>query len=268
MPDLDVGRPNPPEGFYRNNFHTKAVVAALRAFAPTVHRPVIYYPGSSTDVSLADIPRSSVIHVDQSFTAEQVRTMDSLKLRAVAADAHAWTPGPQDLSGAAVDVVALFNPTGLDVRQVLDRAPTRDGSLVAYVSWDGVPPQLEPAALAANFPELRFAGAFRSEGDDERVVMDHSTYAELYAPRRWESLSTEDRAYLDRRIEEIAPYLSLPDEMHPDERAQTVYEAVCTEPDGDLSVDMSYRLPRVGDGALLVYRVFGVGDRGGVVIDQ
>jgi hypothetical protein len=255
-PTLDVGRPDPPAGFYRNGFHTKAVEAALRAFAPRVNRPVICYPGSATDLSLADVARSRVIHVDSSFSTEQLQAMASLNLKAVATDAHTWSPELQDLSGGAVDVVAFFNPTGLDPRQVLNRVPTHDGSLVIYLSWDGVPRQLEPAELATNFPELVFAGAIRTKGGDEGpVVVDRTPYVELFAPCQWEALTNEERQYLDRRIGEFADDLSFPEETRPADRARALYEALCADPDGDLSQDLSYRPPRVGDGAVLVYRV-------------
>lgn len=176
-----------PEGLYENPAKLQAVSVALEAAG--IANPTIYYPGSSTDVSLARIPGAHVIHVDPALQPEQMNAMTSIGLEAQAADAHTFRPDQP------VDAICFFRPSGIKIEAVLDAAPLTENGIVTWVAA-ARPDELQQRE------DLELIGAVPLS-EDGAPHMETEHLEDYFQLKTYDELTAEERQHFHKAVEPL-----------------------------------------------------------------
>lgn len=252
--DLSLDTPELPDGLYRNDSHQYGVRTALAHFNPGLEKPAIYYPGSSTDISLAAIPNATVLGVDLSLTLEQIATMAKFGMNALAVDLNKYEPLAELLGKDHADLVLFLNPTGIPIKTVLERTPLRTGSLVIYRSWTGAPSQMAPDNIDTNYPRLEYAGAIVPLDDSgRRHDIDLRTHSEMYTQIPFDELDERERAKFEQHLATIKSIAQHPDGMSDKDLLRAAYDIVGKSK--EWQTYLNYRPFLHADGKYLVFRV-------------
>lgn len=155
-----------PESMYRGGYldSDKVVKQVLELFHHT-ENVTLYYPGSSSDISLTGIDGVRTIHADHTLTEEEIEAFASLESDAYSVDVHKWSP-PRE-----VDVVTFINASGIDPLKVLELTQVRAGGLVVWAAWWGESDELQ------NSDSLKLIARAAYTEDEEYLIytgnLDH-----------------------------------------------------------------------------------------------
>jgi hypothetical protein len=165
----------PPE-MYRGGFRDEASVIGTVIDRFGLSRPLtIYYPGSSSDVSLLDIPEAHIIHADDHLDEAMLHGFSALGAEAHNVDVHSWHPPDP------VDLVAFVNPTGIAEGEVLAHTELQPRGIVLWYSWSGRPRQLQDDQTLELVGAVTFGEeeGFSIDTGDLQDYFVHKSFGEL-----------------------------------------------------------------------------------------
>jgi hypothetical protein len=150
-----------PGGMYEGGFanSSNAIKVALEHFGVTPPS-TLYYPGSSTDISLVGIEGLRVIHADNSLDEHMIGGFALLGAEIHAVDVHVWKPDEP------VDVIAFINPSEIDVPTVIKRVNLRSDGLILWAFWGGPPTRL------LNSEELDLVAVLNYDEETDKYVIN------------------------------------------------------------------------------------------------
>jgi hypothetical protein len=178
-----------PSVLQRNPYNTLVVQNILDEYK--IHNPVIYYPGSGPDASLAFIEGASVIHVDSLIEDKIIAGFHALGFEAHQADSHVWKPN------RIVDVVAFYNPGGIDASEVIDQVELSKNNLIIwYYDYDEARPhELQKRPDMELLAVIKNAAAAESWFD--RIGLD-----EYFVRKPFSALTSEEVQDFEHQVNE------------------------------------------------------------------
>ena len=178
----------PPElmmgGFSNSAESLDLALDAFSFYGDNSVRPRIFYPGSSSDASLALMDTIEVVHCDPMLTESEIMAFQSLGATAFAEDAEQWKPD------GSFDAVVFINGSGIDERKVLSRVDLKAGGLALWAMWGDSRPfnlsdmeDLELVAVTATTDH---------DGGNFKTVLDTENPQDYIDIKEFEDLSTDE----------------------------------------------------------------------------
>lgn len=230
--------PLPPE-MYEGGFNHSADVIKLCIGYFGIESPaILYYPGSSTDVSFIGIDGVQTIHADLELSEIVMRGFESLGAEAHRVDVHDWQPGRQ------IDIVTFINPSGIDVASVLDNVQLSDRGLVIWASWGGFPPM-----SMTDYPAIEHVGVI-SVDEAGTVELDTQGLEDYFSPKDFASLTDAEQQEFSKRL---ANYLDQRN-LKTDSSTEEAYEYLRLPDNWQLLLEMNYRFSYKKTGTFFVFQ--------------
>jgi hypothetical protein len=226
-----------PPGMYKGGFRDTDKVVSLAIEQFGLEPPItLYYPGSSTDISLTGIEGVDGIHVDQLLNDEAIDGFRALGATAVKEDVHYWSP-PKP-----VEVVAFINPSGIDIHKVLDQTKLAAGGLVLWASTR------LPHALQ-EYSGITLKAVIKTDEKDALFV-DTQGLDDYFVSKRYEELSTDEVEEFRERLDRYLARHSLSDPRTLDE----TYRLLQLPENRMIADEVHFYFPYKKEGSYFIYQ--------------
>jgi hypothetical protein len=230
-----------PEPLYTGGYEhaADAVVIAAERFA---EHPIttLYYPGSSFDASLANIPGMQTVHADSRMTIDGIEAFAILGSIAAHANAETWKP-PE-----APDMIALINSTGIDPKRAIEISGLQDGGLILWASLD------QPSTLK-EWRRTRLLGVITFSGNGTSVV-DTENLQEYFEKKPFDDLELPELEYFLRTASAVLAEVEQSLDLHGDELRRTVYDSLDDPANESFLRQCMYAFPTIKQGTFFIFR--------------
>lgn len=233
----DGPKPLPP-GMYEGGFeYTKEAVQLAIAHFGSQPSLTLYYPGSSSDVSLAGIEGMHTIHADSELDQEAIDGFGQLGAEAHKVDVHKWKPDKD------IDVVAFINPTGIDETKVLEKVHLRKGGLAIWASWSGLPMSLKDSE------DVRLVAVITPNKAVKQQI-DIQDLQDYFLHKQYQDLSDDESRQFH---ESLYDYMNRHD-LELSMTEEEMYYNLQSPENANLLFDINYKFPYKKTGTFFVFQ--------------